>query len=144
MVWKSSVVAAVLATAAPGSACGGQAPAAQLGPCPASPNCISSQVADGRQRIEPYTIAGAPDAAWEKLRRVLAARDDTRITAERPGYLRVEFRTFLGFVDDGEFLMAGDEGVIHLRSASRVGWSDLGKNRRRAEEIRRQFAGSGS
>ncbi len=40
------------------------------------------------------------------------------------------------FVDDVEFYFPPNESVIHLRSASRVGQSDLGVNRRRLEQIR--------
>jgi uncharacterized protein (DUF1499 family) len=51
----------------------------------------------------------------------------------------VEFRTRLGFVDDGEFALERQARVIHVRSASRVGYSDLGKNRGRVEELRRDL-----
>ena len=72
------------------------------------------------------------------MKRVLGLRGDTTIIEEKPGYLRVELRTTL-FVDDGEFLLDRAESVIQVRSASRLGYSDLGKNRSRMEEIRRQF-----
>ena len=58
-----------------------------------------------------------------------------------PGYLRVELRTLL-FIDDGEFLMDPTNKVIQVRSASRLGYSDLGKNRSRIEDIRSQFLAS--
>ena len=58
-----------------------------------------------------------------------------------PDYLRVEFRTRLGFVDDGEFALERPTRVIHVRSASRVGDSDLGKDRRRVEELRKALGG---
>ena len=45
----------------------------------------------------------------------------------------------MGFVDDVEFLKAEDEGLIHVRSASRVGRSDMNANRTRIEEIRSQL-----
>jgi uncharacterized protein (DUF1499 family) len=51
----------------------------------------------------------------------------------------VEFRTSLGFVDDVEFYVDGSQKVIHLRSASRVGYWDLGVNRKRMESIRTEF-----
>jgi uncharacterized protein (DUF1499 family) len=70
------------------------------------------------------------------LRALLAARGDTTIVVEEPNYLRVEFRTTF-FVDDGEFLLNEEGRRIEMRSASRVGYSDLGKNRARLEEIRR-------
>jgi uncharacterized protein (DUF1499 family) len=82
---------------------------------------------------------GNPDAAFARLKQILARRTDTAVIDENPGYLRIELRTTL-FVDDGEFLLDRVGRVIHVRSASRLGYSDLGKNRSRLEEIRREFS----
>jgi uncharacterized protein (DUF1499 family) len=111
----------------------------KLTECPGSPNCVSSQAEDAGHRIAPLEFGGDPGSAFARLKKVLSRRNDTTILEERPGYLRVEFHTIL-FVDDGEFLLEQRQPLIHLRSASRLGYSDLGKNRRRMEEIRRQFA----
>ncbi|MFH0958709.1 MAG: DUF1499 domain-containing protein, partial [Pseudomonadota bacterium] len=107
--------------------------------CPGSPNCVSSQAADEAHRIIALVFSDAPDSAFARLKQTLDHRKDATIVEERPGYLRVEFHTLL-FVDDGEFLLDGKQSLIHVRSASRLGHSDLGKNRSRLEEIRRQFA----
>lgn len=109
-----------------------------LAPCPGSPNCVSSQAANERHRIAPLVFSGDPGAAFARLKRVLAGRSDTIIVDDLPDYLRVELRTIL-FVDDGEFLLDRTNKVIHVRSASRLGYSDLGKNRSRLEAIRGQF-----
>lgn len=109
-----------------------------LAPCPGSPNCVSSQAANERNRIAPLVFNGDPGAAFARLKRVLSGRSDTIIVDDLPDYLRVELRTIL-FVDDGEFLLDRTNNVIHVRSASRLGYSDLGKNRSRIEEIRNQF-----
>ncbi|MDD2897660.1 MAG: DUF1499 domain-containing protein [Desulfuromonadaceae bacterium] len=109
-----------------------------LSACPASPNCVSSQAADEKHQIAPLTFNGAPEVAFSLLKRVLKQRDDATIIEEKSGYLRVELRTLL-FVDDGEFLLDRKLNVIQVRSASRLGYSDLGKNRSRMEQIRRQF-----
>lgn len=109
-----------------------------LAACPSSPNCVSSQAADENHHIDPLTFSGDPDLAFERVKLVLRQRKDTAIIAESGGYLRVELRT-LFFVDDGEFLLDRSNRVIQLRSASRLGYSDLGKNRSRIEEIRSQF-----
>jgi uncharacterized protein (DUF1499 family) len=130
-------------------ACAGDRPAnlgareGVLSPCPSSPNCVSSQESDDRHRIEPLPFTGDPDAAFGRLKRVLAARGDTTIIEETQGYLRVELRTTF-FVDDGEFLLDRGQSLIHVRSASRLGYYDLGKNRGRMEEIRRAFSPAGS
>ncbi len=109
-----------------------------LAVCPASPNCVSSQAGDHRHRIEPLFFSGDPEAAFARLKLVLAGRGDATIIEDLPGYLRVELRTLL-FVDDGEFLLDREKRVIQVRSAARLGYSDLGKNRSRMEEIRAQF-----
>ena len=49
------------------------------------------------------------------------------------------FTTRLGFVDDVQFLLDERARVIHVRSASRVGYWDLGVNRKRMEAIRREY-----
>ncbi len=107
--------------------------------CPSSPNCVSSQAADEGHRIAPLMFSGDPDAAFARLKQVLGRRGDTTIIEEKPGYLQVELRTTL-FVDDGEFLLDRSRSVIQVRSASRLGYSDLGKNRSRIEEVRSQFS----
>ena len=109
-----------------------------LAPCPSSPNCISSQAADDKHRIVPLAVAGDPVLALARLKHVLERRGDATFISEQPGYLRVELRTIL-FVDDAEFLLDPGARVIHVRSASRLGYSDLGKNRSRMEEIRSEF-----
>lgn len=109
-----------------------------LAPCPGSPNCVSSQAANERHRIAPLVFSGDPSAAFACLKRVLSGRSDTIIVDDLPDYLRVELRTIL-FVDDGEFLLDRTNKMIHVRSSSRLGYSDLGKNRSRIEYIRRKF-----
>ena len=111
----------------------------RLSSCPSSPNCVSSQASDEEHRIAPLAFNGDPDSTFARLKQVLARRSDTAVIEEKPGYLRVELRTTL-FVDDGEFLLDRAGRVIHVRSASRLGYSDLGKNRSRMEDIRREFS----
>lgn len=128
--------------------CAGERPnnlgarAGLLAVCPASPNCVSSQADDEKHRIAPLIFSGDADAAFARLKLLLGQRADATIREEQPGYLRVELRTLL-FVDDGEFLLDRARSVIQVRSASRLGYSDLGKNRSRMEEIRRQFGATG-
>lgn len=106
--------------------------------CPAKPNCVSSQATDSHH-IEPLKVTGDPSLAFERLWKVLAERTDTRLVSNDATTIRVEFRTLLGFVDDGLFVLDSAEGLIHARSAARLGYWDLGKNRSRMEEIRRAF-----
>lgn len=109
-----------------------------LPPCPATPNCVSS-LAQGRQSIKPFSIRGEAAACFALLHAVLAARKDARIVAAGDQILRVEFRTLLGFVDDALFVLDPVQKVIQVRSAARLGYWDLGKNRRRVEQIRQHY-----
>lgn len=109
-----------------------------LQPCPDSPNCVSSLSNDSYQ-IDPFVITGDGVSAMARLQRVLGERADTTIITLAKTYVTVEFRTALGFIDDASFILEPAGNVIHVRSASRSGYWDLGKNRRRLEEIRREF-----
>ena len=107
----------------------------QLKPCPDKPNCVSSFANKDDQKIDPLTPEIVSIAT---LKQLLANIPRTKIVAESNNYLHVEFKSALmGFVDDVEFLLAPP--AIHVRSASRLGYSDLGVNRKRIEEIRHQL-----
>ena len=115
----------------------------RLAPCPRSPNCVASQgdSADGTHYIAPIAFKGDARAAWRALRETVAASERVKIVDEQDGYLRTEFATkFLGFVDDVEFLLDAPARVIHVRSASRLGYRDLGVNRARIEALRTRLA----
>ena len=106
--------------------------------CPATPNCVSS-LAQGRQYIRPFSIRGEAVASFAALYAVLSARKDARIIAYEDQVLQVEFRTRLGFVDDALFVLDPEQKIIQVRSAARLGYWDLGKNRRRIEQIRQRY-----
>lgn len=111
--------------------------------CPDTPNCVSSLAQEApARRVAPIAFDEDAHRARARLRRVIGGMPRTRIAAEEGAYLRAEFRSRLfGFVDDVEFLLDEDARVIHVRSASRIGYWDLGVNRRRVDAIRRAFAG---
>ena len=109
-----------------------------LASCPASPNCVSSFARNDRHQIAPFSFNGDPDAAFARLKLVLSRRADATVIEEQSGYLRIELRTTF-FVDDAEFMLDSKQRVIQVRSASRLGYSDLGKNRSRMEELRALF-----
>lgn len=112
----------------------------RLRPCGRAPNCVCSQSFDVEHHIDPLPVCGDPAEALQRLRTVMDALPHTSLVEARDGYLRYEFATpLLRYVDDVEFLLDAEEGVVHVRSASRVGHSDLGTNRKRVEEIRLRF-----
>lgn len=114
--------------------------AGKLAPCPNSPNCVSSSSADTEHAIAPLSIAGSSTEAFQKLRTVIEAQPRTKIIESTDTYLYAEFTSALmGFVDDVEFYLDQAADVIQVRSASRLGESDLGVNRKRIEAIRTQL-----
>ena len=113
----------------------------RLRPCPASPNCVSSESGDADQRMAPIPFAGSPEDALERLTMVVAGMPRARVVTADGDYMHVEFASSVfRFVDDVEFRIDAGSGVIHFRSASRVGHSDLGANRKRMAAIARAFA----
>ena len=111
----------------------------ELPPCPSSPNCVSSRDPDPARRVDPIPFRGTPEEAREALETAVRSLPRATIVAASGSLVRAEFRTRLGFVDDVEFRIDEAAGVIHVRSASRKGYWDLGVNRRRVEAIREAF-----
>ncbi len=108
--------------------------------CPDAPKCVSSQVNDPRHFIEPYTFNDQPAEAMLRLKEALLSEKRVTIITEQPTYLRAEVRSLIfRFVDDVEFTLFPDQGLIHIRSSARIGYTDFGVNRRRIERIRQLF-----
>ena len=104
----------------------------QLTACPGTPNCVNSQSDDPQSKIEPL-----PAASIAELKDVVEGMERTTIVEETDNYLYAEFQSkLMGYVDDVEFYLDPGANVTHVRSASRLGKSDLGVNRKRVEEIR--------
>ena len=125
----------------------GSAPGLERGmlhPCPDRPNCVCSQFGEDGDGAwtAPLAYEGSADAAFARLLETLEAMDGATLVTSEDDYAAFEFRTpLLSFVDDVELLLAPADEVIHVRSASRVGYSDLGVNAKRVERIRELFAG---
>ena len=114
--------------------------AGKLTACPNTPNCVCSQIdkSDTQHYIEPISYSGSSQDTIAKLKGVIQGMERTAIITEEQNYLYAEFTSkLMGFVDDVEFYLDETENVIHVRSASRLGKSDLGVNRQRVEEIRK-------
>lgn len=108
--------------------------------CPSSPNCVSSLSEDVTHQIEPLAYSSAPEQALEQLTQILEMMDNAKIITAESDYIYAEFTSSLmGFVDDVEFYLDQSNQVIQVRSASRLGDSDLGVNRKRIEMIRTLF-----
>jgi uncharacterized protein (DUF1499 family) len=108
-----------------------------LSGCPESPNCVVSQNGDETHAIAPIPYHTDLATARATLVKVLSVVPRTTIIQQTDNYLQAESKSrIFGFIDDVEFYFPENESVIQMRSASRVGESDLGVNRRRMEQIR--------
>jgi uncharacterized protein (DUF1499 family) len=115
-----------------------------LAPCPSTPNCVSSQSKDPEHAVAALTYTSSPAEAMAKLKKIVQTMPRTLIVAETPAYLHAEFTSaIMRFIDDVEFSLDESTRSINMRSAARLGKSDLGVNRKRVEEIRSKWMGPG-
>lgn len=108
-----------------------------LSSCPESPNCVVTQNADQSHAIAPINYQTDLATARDTLLKVLTVVPGTKVITQTDNYIRAESTSrLMGFIDDVEFYFPAEAKVIEMRSASRLGESDLGVNRRRLEQIR--------
>lgn len=111
-----------------------------LPPCPDSPNCVSSESQDTDHYVPPLSYTGSMAEAKATLLTLFEGEPRTRIMSTTEDHLTLEITSFLfRFIDDVEFAFDDHHKLIHVRSASRTGYWDLGVNRKRIERIRHQF-----
>ena len=108
--------------------------------CPDTPNCVSSQVSNPRHFIKPFTFHDQTTEAMARLKEALLREKRVTIIKEQPAFLRAEVRSqVFRFVDDVEFTLLPEQGLIQICSFARTGYTDFGVNRRRIERIRQLF-----
>jgi uncharacterized protein (DUF1499 family) len=113
----------------------------KLASCPDKPNCVSSQAADPAHKIDPIVYKSGRVNAYSTLVDIITNMKRTKIVTKSDNYIHAEFTSAIfRFVDDVEFYFDGTKNIIHVRSASRVGHSDMGVNRKRIEQMRKLFA----
>lgn len=111
----------------------------KLAQCPEAKNCVSSQAADEAHSVAPIEASGEVEAVTARLTHAINSMGGKVATVDGP-YLWAEFTSkVFRFVDDVECYYDQQAGLIHIRSASRVGYSDFNVNRERVEKIRKAF-----
>ena len=111
-----------------------------LSPLPDSPNAVSSQTDQVDKRVEALPYSGNLDQTKTLVKKAAAEFGGAQILVEKPDYLHMVFTVpVIPFKDDVEFFFSEKERVVHYRSASRVGYSDLGVNRKRYERLRNLY-----
>jgi uncharacterized protein (DUF1499 family) len=111
---------------------------ATLPACGPMPNCVNSQATNGGKVIAPLK---ASPFEWEQLKAWLAIQDGWTITADKSEFLQAVVTTpLMRFRDDVQLMFMANDGLIHVRSSSRLGIGDTGTNRRRVEMLRSELA----
>ena len=111
----------------------------RLRPCPSTPNCVNSEDVGKPSYVEPLLFKTSPENSWKIVKSAIQDMGG-KIELENDGYLHATFMTAVfRFVDDVELRMDEKNAVIQVRSASRVGRSDMGLNRKRVSKLRALF-----
>lgn len=107
----------------------------EFSPCPASPNCASTEATDPRHAVAPFYLARFD--AWPEIRTLILGQPRTRLVEQGENWLRAECCSALfGFVDDLAVELRVAASTLAIRSAARTGHYDFGVNRRRIEALR--------
>lgn len=148
MAMRVGVGILLLATCALG--CGGRMPdglgvdEGSFAPCPNKPNCVSSFADDEDHQIAALAIEGSAETAWMGLQAFLEEAPRVEIVTSSRNYIHAVYTSsVMRYRDDVEFLLRRGEKEIAIRSASRVGYGDMGANRNRIEAIRNALAERG-
>lgn len=112
----------------------------RLRPCPASPNCVSSDGADADHAVEALPYRGDRAASERALTAALAALERSSVQRRQGDYWHAwQISGLFRFIDDIELRFDDAAQKIHVRSGSRVGYSDMGVNRKRVEALRSAY-----
>jgi uncharacterized protein (DUF1499 family) len=115
----------------------------KLTQCPDKPNCVSSFSNNEKHYIKPIIIKGKRLEIKNDIVNIVNELKNSKVTVTKNSYVRAEFTSkVFGFVDDVEFYFPETKSKvtsIHIRSGSRVGYSDFNVNRERIETIRIKF-----
>ncbi len=108
----------------------------KLAPPKRTPNCVSSQAdpADAEHYVAPLVFSGN----FDRVQTTVESMPGASVVKRDGNYLYAEYRTaIMRYVDDVELLHDDKAGIIHARSASRLGRRDFGVNRKRVEALRK-------
>jgi len=105
-------------------------------PCGDKPNCVSTQDTREKYNLTPFILVDS--ANIDAIEQVTLELPGAKTAVKESNYLRIECTSkIMRFVDDLELKIAGDQLIV--RSESRVGYSDFGVNRKRADQLREKL-----
>lgn len=108
----------------------------KLTACPESPNCVSSDSIDKEHHVPAFKLEKAAELVWLDVKAYLQMQQNMQIISQTADYMHIESTSSLmRFVDDFELHLRKRDGIIAVRSASRLGHSDFGVNKQRIEDL---------
>lgn len=113
----------------------------ELAPMPSKPNAVSSQTDQSDKKVAPLPFKESPEQTMTAIKNSLASLGNNEISQERSDYIYTVFTTpLMRYHDDVEIYMDNDARLVHFRSQSRAGYSDMGVNRKRYEAFREYYS----
>jgi uncharacterized protein (DUF1499 family) len=110
----------------------------KFSPCAESPNCVSSDARDKDHAVEMFKLNTNLNNGWQKVHDVVSSFPRTKVITFNKQYIHVECSSAVfGFVDDLQLHLRGEGGSVAVKSASRLGHSDFGVNRKRIASLRK-------
>jgi len=111
-----------------------------LQPCPSRPICVSTQAArdDIDHYIRPIKLGDLPpERALSVVADIVNTHRRMVISGRAQNLLQVKVRSrILRLRSEMTFTCDEAAGVLHFRSASRLGWFDFHSNRKRMEDLK--------
>jgi uncharacterized protein (DUF1499 family) len=108
----------------------------KLAKMPSSPNAVSSQAKNEEKQVAPLSYIEDKSKSKLKIESIIGEYQSAEIITNTENYIHVVFSTSkMRFKDDVEFYFDDENKVVHYRSASRIGYSDMGMNRARYDEV---------
>jgi uncharacterized protein (DUF1499 family) len=108
--------------------------------CPDTPNCVSSLATNPKYRVEPFKLKKDPETSWDMVQKTVGSLPRTKIISADNSDIHAECSSMIfRFVDDLMLHLNPSKDIIHIRSASRIGYFDLGVNRDRVENLRKKL-----
>lgn len=105
-------------------------------------NCTASTASTKKNYIKPIEYQKSNNDVIKRIAAVISVQKGTMIRTQDTHYLHATYKTaLLGYMDDLELLLDNSSGILHIRSASRIGRSDFGVNRKRIEALRALLQG---
>ena len=112
--------------------------------CPDTPNYASSLAKNPKYRVGPFKLKKDPETSWNMVQKTIGQLSRTNIVSVDNNNIHAECRSIIfRFVDDLVLHLTPSNGIIHIRSASRTGYFDLGVNRDRVENLRKKLQQKG-